>query len=205
MVVGCLVSFWLGGVEGGEQLVQQHRGVGDADAIHEQFQNQTQVARQKCEQRNISLYITKFGTTTPSLSLLFFVILNSNITHQGKKKKVKLPNRIEKEDTHIYLYFSLSKFTYRKNSLGFISSYSFFFCVYWHQKQRSLFNDLWPTFSSFSLHRSIYWTITSFSVTYTKQIVPSFHHTYEILKKKLQIPHQLLLYLGYYYLHKIGT
>ena len=173
-----------------------------------QFMNNSKTRRRlraKNVNNEISNYILRRWYNDP-FSLPFFVILNSsNITHQGKKKKVKLPNRIEKEDTHIYLYFSLSKFTYRKNSLGFISSYSFFFCVYWHQKQRSLFNDLWPTFSSFSLHRSIYWTITSFSVTYTKEIVLSFHHTYEILKKKLQIPHQLLLYLGYYYLHKIGT
>ena len=170
-----------------------------------QFMNNSKT-RRRLRAKNVNNEISHYYEVwyNDPFSLPFFVILNSsNITHQGKKKKVKLANRIEKEDT--YIYFSLSKFTYRKNSLGFISSYSFFFCVYWHQKQRSLFNDLWPTFSSFSLHRSIYWTITSFSVTYTKQIVPSFHHTYEILKKKLQIPHQLLLYLGYYYLHKIGT
>ena len=77
------------GDQGGE--LQQHRGeqcraAAAADAIHEQFQNQTQVARQNCEQRNYY----DVGTTTPISP--FFLILYQTLViisrRENEKKKL---------------------------------------------------------------------------------------------------------------------
>ena len=72
------------GDQGGE--LQQHRGeqcraAAAADAIHEQFQNQTQVARQNCEQRNYY----DVGTTTPISP--FFLILYQTLVIISRREK----------------------------------------------------------------------------------------------------------------------